>query len=117
MLQLLRNCKGYLELTERALKELRLKRDLRLRNATTEQQEEAAQKAVQLVSEFLGSGQSSQHGIVYNHTNVRRTTDTFVSRQQTAQALRDCDPDGVLARTRKQHRKRGCYIVPEPMQV
>jgi len=56
MLQLLHDHEGYPELTERALKEICLKMNLRLRNATAEQQEEGAEKALQLVSEFLENG-------------------------------------------------------------
>src|SRR5436190_20389650 len=58
MLELLRDHEGYPELTERALKELRLRMNLRLRNATAEQLEDGAEKALQLVSEFLENGQS-----------------------------------------------------------
>ena len=56
MLQLLHDHKGYPELTERALKELHLKINLHLCNATADQQEEGAEKVLQLVSEFLGNG-------------------------------------------------------------
>jgi len=107
MLQLLCDHEGYPELTERALKEIHLKMNLRLHNATAEQQEEGAEKALQLVSEFLENGQSSQHGIVYNHTNIRRAADSFILRWQTAQAVQELDPGGVTAHTHKQHRRRG----------
>jgi len=56
MLQLLHDYEGYPELTERALKDIHLKINLHLSNATADQQEEGAEKVLQLVSEFLGNG-------------------------------------------------------------
>jgi hypothetical protein len=104
------------EVTNRALKELRLQCKLLYSNRGVAL-EQAQLLAQEYVRKHLETGQAARYGIVYTHTNIRLAENTFVSQHQVRRALRAVDPVGVQARTQHLQRQRGRYVLKGPNEV